>query len=193
MKPSLFFLTTDARILDLIRKGDEEALVMLYESNRKPIVAYVSRNSGTSDDAEDLLQESLVILWERVRTGKFEYKAQLSTFIYATMKNLWSQRLRGMKRLSSGEIDPNDHEDFSPSALDVLIESEHAAMVRDALDRIGGQCRKLLLLFYWEEMSMDEIASRLGFANAETAKAKKYQCKKALERALGSFQKQSEG
>ena len=193
MKPSLFFLTTDARILDLIRKGDEEALVMLYESNRKPIVAYVSRNSGTSDDAEDLLQESLVILWERVRTGKFEYKAQLSTFIYATMKNLWSQRLRGMKRLSSGEIDPNDHEDFSPSALDVLIESEHAAMVRDALDRIGGQCRKLLLLFYWEEMSMDEIASRLGFANADTAKAKKYQCKKALERALGSFQKQSEG
>jgi RNA polymerase sigma factor (sigma-70 family) len=193
MKPSLFFLTTDARILDLIRKGDEEALVMLYESNRKPIVAYVSRNSGTSDDAEDLLQESLVILWERVRRGKFEYKAQLSTFIYATMKNLWSQRLRGMKRLSSGEIDPNDHEDFSPSALDVLIESEHAAMVRDALDRIGGQCRKLLLLFYWEEMSMDEIASRLGFANADTAKAKKYQCKKALERALGSFQKQSEG
>lgn len=193
MKPSLFFLTTDARILDLIRKGDEEALVTLYDSNRKPIVAYVSRNSGTSDDAEDLLQESLVILWERVRSGKFEHRAQLSTFIYATMKNLWSQRLREKKRLSSGLIDPEDHEDFSPSALDVIIASEHAAIVRDALNHIGDQCRKLLLLFYWEELSMDEIASRLGFANADTAKAKKYQCKKALERALGSFQKQSEG
>jgi len=56
--------------------------------------------------------------------------------------------------------------------------------VRDALDRLGEPCRTLLILFYWEEASMEEIASRLGFANAETAKSKKYQCKKALEQIL---------
>jgi RNA polymerase sigma factor (sigma-70 family) len=184
MKPSLFFLTTDAKILDLIRKGDEEALEMLYDSNRKPIAAYIMRNSGTSEDAKDMLQESLVILWERIRTGNFEYKAQLNTFIYATVKNLWSQRLRQKKRISSGDIDPEAHEDESPSVLDSLIATERAKLVRDALETIGDQCRKLLLLFYWEEEPMEEIAVRLGFANADTAKAKKYQCKKALERAL---------
>ncbi len=188
MKPSLFFLTSDTKILDLIRKGDEEALVTLYESNRKPIATYISRNSGTTEDAQDVLQESLVILWERIRTGRFEYKAQLSTFIYATVKNLWSQRLRQKKRLSSAEIDPEAHEEKGPSVLDCLIATEQAAMVRDALETIGEQCKKLLLLFYWEEQSMEEIAARLGFANADTVKAKKYQCKKALERALSRLQ-----
>jgi RNA polymerase sigma factor (sigma-70 family) len=188
MKPSLFFLTSDARILDLIRKGDEEALVTLHEANRKPIAAYITRNSGTIEDAQDVLQESLVILWERIRTGKFEYKAQLSTFIFATSKNLWSQRLRQKKHLSSAEIDPEAHEDQSPSVLDSLMSTEQVGMVRDALGTIGEQCRKLLLLFYWEEQSMEEIAIRLGFANADTAKAKKYQCKKALERALNRLQ-----
>jgi RNA polymerase sigma factor (sigma-70 family) len=129
-----------------------------------------------------------VILWERIRTGKFEYRAQLSTFIYATVKNLWSQRLRQKKHLSSAEIDPEDHEDQSPTVLDSLISTEQAEMVRDALETIGEQCRKLLLLFYWEEQSMEEIAVRLGFANADTVKAKKYQCKKALERVLSRLQ-----
>jgi len=188
MKPSLFFITSDAKILDLIRKGDEEALVTLFDSNRKPIAAYIIRNSGTTEDAQDVLQESLVILWERIRIGRFEYKAQLSTFIYATAKNLWSQRLRQKKHLSSAEIDPEAHQDQSPSVLDSLVATEQVELVRTALETIGEQCRKLLLLFHWEEQSMEEIAMRLGFANADTAKAKKYQCKKALERALSRLQ-----
>ena len=174
----------DALIIDRIREGDEEALVVLFESNRRPILSFVSSNSGSRDDADDLLQESLVILWERVRSGRFEQKSRLSTFIYATARNLWSQRLRRKGREVPVDIDPEGHPDFSPTVLEMMIEAEHVSTVQDALQKIGEQCRKLLLLFYWEELSMGEIAERLGFANAETAKAKKYQCKKSLEKVL---------
>jgi RNA polymerase sigma factor (sigma-70 family) len=184
MKSSLFFLHTDARILDLIRKGDEEALVMLYEANRRPILSYVTRNRGTEDDAEDMLQESLVVLWERVRSGQFEYTAKLSTFIYGIVKNIWSRRLARLRKEIPTEVDPEEHSDGELSILDDLIETEQAKLVRDALEKIGEQCKKLLMLFYWEELSMKEIATQMGFANAETAKAKKYQCKKALEKVL---------
>jgi RNA polymerase sigma factor (sigma-70 family) len=184
MKSSLSFLTNDAKILDLIRKGDEEALVMLYESNRRPVMSLVTRNNGTSIDAEDVLQDSLIVLWERVRSGRFEYKSRLGTFVYATARNLWMQRLRTKGREVTGEIDPDEREDPGSSPLDDLIASEQSALICEALGRIGEQCRKLLLLYYWDELSMEEIAVKLGFANADTAKAKKYQCKKALEAAL---------
>lgn len=177
----------DAEVLDRIRTGDEEVLVDLYQSNRKPILNLISQNSGTHDDAEDMLQESLIVLWERVRSGKFEQSAKLSTFLYATARNRWLGRLRHKGREIPRDIDPEEHRDESLSALDVLVETEESAMVRDALSRIGEQCRKLLLLFYWEEQTMDKIAGTLGFANADTAKAKKYQCKKALEKALGAL------
>jgi len=184
MSPRLFFLNDDARILDMIRRGDERALVMLYEANRKMVASFVARNNGTHDDYEDLLQEALVILWERVRAGKFEYASKLSTFLFATVRNIWLRRLAKAKREIPSDLLSDRSPDPGASALDVMIEEEESLAVRDALDRIGEQCKKLLTLFYWEECSTEEIARQMGFANADTAKSKKYQCKKALERIL---------
>jgi RNA polymerase sigma factor (sigma-70 family) len=136
-----------------------------------------------------MLQEALVILWERVRDGRFQYTARLSTFVVGTVKNLWLRRLaRGRREFpSDGAVDTAADPDDSP--LDALIERERTGAVRNALHRIGEPCRTILLLFYWEQASMEEIASRLGFANAETAKARKYQCKKSLQQILRTYER----
>ena len=78
----------------------------------------------------------------------------------------------------------DDVADGSLSTLDHMIDDERAEAVRSALETLGEPCRTLLLLFYWEELSMEDIARRLGFANAATAKSKKYQCKKSLKDLL---------
>ena len=184
MRRPLQFLTTDARILDMLRQGDEEALTMLYRSNRKPVTAFVLKNNGTPDDAEDMLQEALIILWERVRSGRFEYAAKLDTFVYATVKNMWMRRLFRKRREVAASPNPDESPSDARSALEEMVSGEESRIVRDAVDELGEPCRTLLLLFYWEELSMEDIATRLGFANAETAKSKKYQCKKALQTLL---------
>ena len=179
-----FFLNDDVRILDQIRKGDEEALVTLYRANEKQVAAFVMGNSGTSDDAEDMLQEALVILWERVRTGCYERTAKISTFIFGIVKNLWLRRLARARReiVASMDDDPPPSGDASP--LEEMIENEESVRIASALETLGDPCKKLLLLYYWEEVSMEEIAAQLGFANADTVKSKKYQCKKALQKLL---------
>ncbi len=184
MAASLFFLNSDAKILDLLRAGDEKGLVMLYEANRKAIRVFITRNNGSTDDAEDLLQEAVIILWERVRANRFEYTARLSTFIYATVKNLWFRRLARMRRESSADLELRTVSTDDASSLEIMIESEEALIVHEALRALGDPCKTLLILFYWQEKTMEEIATALNFANAETAKAKKYQCKKALQKLL---------
>ena len=181
MGSPLFYLDSDARVLELIRKGDEEALVILYKQNRTMVASYVTRNSGTKDDAEDMLQESLIALWEKVKAGKFEYSAKLSTFIYATVRNLWSRKLARRRRELPQASNADDPPDEAASALEDLIEVETTNLVRRAMEKLGEQCRKILLLFYWEDLTMDQIAAQMGLANADTAKAKKYQCKRELE------------
>lgn len=161
---------------------------MLYRTNRAPVTSYVLRNSGTRDDAEDMLQEALVILWERIRSGRFEHSAKLGTFLLGTVKHLWSRRLARARRERSGVMEESDPPDEEQPVLDSLIESETVEHLRQAMEKLGEQCRKLLLLFYWDEKSMEEIAEMMGFANAETAKSKKYQCKKELERLLGGLE-----
>ena len=184
MARNILFLNDDTRILAMIREGNEQALVMLYNANRTMIASYIARNNGTHADYEDMLQEALVILWEKVREGKFVYTAKLSTFLFATVKNIWLRRLARARREIPADLQLADTQDPVPSVLDTMIEEEETLAVRGALEKIGEQCKKLLKLFYWEERSMEEIAQLMGFANAETVKSKKYQCKKSLEVVL---------
>lgn len=184
MAAPLLFLNADMRLVDRIRKGDEAALVTLYDSNRRAIASFVTRNNGSEEDAEDMLQEALVILWERIRGGRFELTARLNTFIFATVRNLWMRRLSQKRHEVPLTVSIESREDAAPDALEDLITLDEVQRIRDALNMLGEPCRKLLLLFYWEEQSMEEIAAAMNFANADTVKSKKYQCKKALEKIL---------
>lgn len=184
----LLFANRDAKILDLVRKGDERGLVMLLEDARTMVISYIVRNSGTADDGEEMLQEALVIFWERVRKGAFAYESKLTTFVFGVVKNLWSRRLARSRREPPG-LDDLDPPGEGTSPLENMIEDEQADLVHAALKKIGEQCRKILLMFYWEEKSMEEIAEELGFANTDTAKSKKYQCKKNLQQQLSLLMK----
>jgi RNA polymerase sigma factor (sigma-70 family) len=184
MQTPFFFLNEDSKLLDALRNGDDHALEELFHKNRRPITSLVVRNQGTEDDAEDILQEALVVLWERVRSGSFEYQAKLSTFIYATAKNIWFRHLARRRRELPAADDAFEVATEDATPQEELEENERIIAVQQAMEQIGNPCRDLLLLYYLEEQSMEEIALKLGFANADTVKSKKYQCKKALEKIV---------
>jgi RNA polymerase sigma factor (sigma-70 family) len=58
---------------------------------------------------------------------------------------------------------------------------EREKIIAQCLDQLGETCRKVLMYYYFDEMSMQEIADKLGFANTDTAKTKKYKCKQKLD------------
>ncbi len=185
MAAELHFLPTDGAILEMLQRGDERGLVLLYKQCRNPVRNYVLRNSGTQDDAEDLLQEAVVILWERIRSGSYEHAAKLETFVVAVAKNIWLRRLARKRREIPGDPIAFDAlADGDRSPLEDLMQDEETARLASSLKSLGDPCRTLLLLYYYEERSMEEIARMMGFANADTVKSKKYQCKKALETVM---------
>jgi RNA polymerase sigma factor (sigma-70 family) len=181
MRKPIFFLNDDARLLEALRSGNDEALAELFHQNRRAITALVMKNHGSEQDAEDVLQDALIVLWEQVRSGKFVYAAKLSTYLYGTAKNLWLRRLyRKNREFPMPEEEPQWQDD-AETPLEELITTEETHAVAEAMKKIGSPCKELLLMFYWEERSMEEIAMALHFAGADTAKSKKYQCKKSLE------------
>jgi RNA polymerase sigma factor (sigma-70 family) len=172
----------DQHVLELIRTGDRAGLVRLYDDNRRPIVSHVTRNGGTTDEAEDVLQESVVIVWEKIRSGNLELTARLSTFTFAVARRIWLRRLAQRRREPSVETDPDGLADDAMVELPEVDDRIEA--MRRGFDRLGEPCRTLLLLFYWEQLSMTDVAAHLGFASADVAKAKKYQCKEQLRRLM---------
>lgn len=185
MAAEIHFLPTEEKVLDMLQHGDQRGLVHLYKQCRDPVRAYVLRNNGTPDDAEDLLQEAVVVLWERIQERSYEHTAKMETFVLAVARNIWLRRLYRRRREDPDNGDalaqvPGD--ELSP--LEAMMQGEESARLATSLQELGEPCRTLLLLFYYEERSMDEIAHIMGFANADTAKSKKYQCKKNLQAIL---------
>ncbi len=171
----------DREILELIRKGDRHALVKLYRANQPSVRKYLLQNNGTADDVDDLLQEAVVVVWQNASKPDFQLTSKLSTYVMAICKNLWLKQLNRQKRYEDeSHIDPSAHSDFTDTRK--MDMKRVVAMV----NRLGDSCRELLSLFYFEGLDMETIAQKLNYANAQTAKAKKYQCFKKLEEMFRS-------
>ena len=160
-------------LFDRIQKGDEKALEFIYKKYYRMMTKLVITNSGTEEEARDVYQDALVVFWQKARSGNLVLTSKMSTYIYSICQNLWRKELDRKKRLSNEEKDSSETMD--------LEGPEREKIIAKCMDQLGETCRKVLMYYYFDEMSMQEIADKLGFANTDTAKTKKYKCKQKLD------------
>ena len=144
----------------------------------------VMNNNGNEDEAKDIFQEGLIVFWQKAISGNLVLTSKISTFIYSICQNLWRKELERKSRLSNEEKDSAVIEDSD--------RLERIKIVNDCINQLGDTCRKILTYYYFENLSMHDIAEKLGFANADTAKTKKYKCKKELDEIVRSQYKASD-
>jgi RNA polymerase sigma factor (sigma-70 family) len=163
----------EVEIFNRIQKGDEKALEIVYKKYYRMMTKLVITNSGTEDEARDVYQDALVVFWQKARSGNLVLTSKMSTYIYSICQNLWRKELDRKKRLSNEEKDTPDFIDMD--------KPEREKIVARCMEQLGETCRKVLMYYYFDEMSMQDIADKLGFANTDTAKTKKYKCKQKLD------------
>ena len=162
-----------AIIVARLRQGDRDVLVELYKENEAMVYKYIKDQKGREEDAEDLLQEALIVLWKNARKPEFTLEAKPSTYIYAVVKNLWLKQVDKNKRMSPEEnINPQMHSTVQNSDSNL----DHA-IVRKMLNQMGET---------FDGFDMQTIAKANSFANADVAKSKKHQCMKELESKVKS-------
>ncbi|NJO00831.1 MAG: sigma-70 family RNA polymerase sigma factor [Bacteroidia bacterium] len=168
----------DSQILKRIKSGDETALDYIYKKNYKMMTRMVINNSGTEDEAKDIYQEAILIFWQRSKEKDFVLTSKISTFIYSICQNLWRKELERKARHSGEMKDGKEMNDFD--------KKERAEIINQCISSLGDTCRKVLMYYYFDNMSMQDIAKKMGFANSDTAKTKKYKCKKELDKLIKS-------
>lgn len=177
-------IESDQRVLERIRQGDERALAELFRNNIVMVRKYVMDNSGREDDAQDMLQDALVVLWENVTRGDFDLTSKISTYVYSVVRNKW---LRELNKRKIGKVTSIENHEVAEERIDALrniIHKEEYKVIVKCIDQMGNTCRKVLTMFYLEEKGMEEIARVMRFSNTDVAKAKKWQCKKELEKLV---------
>lgn len=178
-------MTTDSNEQSLLKGlagNDRNAIETIYRAHYSMIQTLVINNSGTSDDARDIFQEAIIVLYEKAKSGSFELHAQLKTYIYEVCRRLWLKKLAINQRFS-GDL-ANAPETI---ATDEDIELyEHRAkdfeLMEQALQHLGEPCKELLESYYIRKKNMSEIAKEFGYTNADNAKNQKYKCLMRLKK-----------
>ena len=166
----------EKQIFERICSGDEDALDILYKKYYRMMAKLVMTNSGTEQEAKDIYQDALIVFWQKAVSGNLVLTSKMSTYLYSICLNLWRKELDRKSRLSREEKDSPQYQDHETE--------ERVIIINKCVNELGETCRKVLTYFYFDRMSMAEIAERLGFANTNTAKTKKYKCKKKLNELI---------
>ncbi|MEO5983984.1 MAG: sigma-70 family RNA polymerase sigma factor [Ferruginibacter sp.] len=155
---------------------ENEAIERIYRENYQMIHSLVLNNSGSSDDAADVFQETMIVLFEKSRLPGFELTCQLKTYIYSVSRRLWLKKLQSSQRMY--KTLENTHDVISVDEdMEVHEKRHNDFMIMDsALGKIGEPCKSLLEAYYVEKKQMQQIATDFGYTNADNAKTQKYKC-----------------
>ena len=179
---------TDEEIIQSIQLGNQKSVLKELYQYYPVVRQLILKNSGNKQDAEDIFQEALIILWRKAKEKDFQLSSSLKTFLFSISRLQWMNELRKRKSSStkiSGEKDfPELNENDSEKFSGYLQEEEKFQKAENALMKLGEKCRKLLQLFYSQNKSFKEIAGLLDFANEKVAKNQKYKC---MEKARENY------
>lgn len=166
---------------------DPLAIEMIYRQSFGPIQSFVIKNNGFSDDARDVFQEAMVILFENAQSESFELTCRIRTYLYSICRRLWLKKIEREKRFYTGSFDTLD--EIVPVEDDLEMHEKKDAdlqLMDEALGKIGEPCKSLLEAFYIQKKSMPEIAESFGYTNADNAKTQKYKCLMRLKKLFFS-------
>jgi RNA polymerase sigma factor (sigma-70 family) len=178
--------TTDEQLLLAIKNRDENAIKYVYQSYWPMILQMVKVNNGGPSEAKDLYQEGMLVFLEKIWSDKFVLTCKLSTFIYSICRNKWLYQLRGRQKFT----DINDYttiEDLAEESTEDAIELPEDEQIRKYIAALGEPCYSLLIGFYYENLSMEQLAAKLNYKSVNVAKQQKYRCKDRLKNALSDL------
>ncbi|MDP4263216.1 MAG: sigma-70 family RNA polymerase sigma factor [Bacteroidota bacterium] len=166
----------DQKITELIRTdNNDRALVVLYR-HFPMIRKMILSNGGNAEDAEDIFQETLIILCRKVKNPGFELTARLSTYLFSVSLYLWKDELKKRKHHIRADFETGLKEAEEKELEDIIEKESRARLAEKILDQLGDRCRELLLLFYKGGMKLKAIAAYMGYNSENTAKNQKYKC-----------------
>ena len=146
------------------------------------VQSLVLSNNGNGDDAKDIFQEGMVVLYEKSCSPDFSLNCQIKTYLYSVCRRLWLKRLQQMNRF--------------PNVLDLAVETvsvdedldvhekknQEIVDLEKSINSLGEPCKGILEAYYVEKKNMQEIAQSFGYTNPDNAKNQKYKCLMRLKK-----------
>jgi len=153
------------------------AMETIYYKDYDSIERYITKNYGSREDAKDIFQDGMTILYRNIVAGHFREQSSIKTYLYSICKNLWLQKLKqnDINLMSIEEIDD------IPEHLESILDE---SLMKSLLQELKGDCQQILVGYYYERKSMQELAAFFHLGSEQAARNKKMRCMKELVKSI---------
>jgi RNA polymerase sigma factor (sigma-70 family) len=186
-------LNDEKALLEGLAANEKKAVETIYRENFNMVQTLIINNNGSADDAKDIFQESMIVLYEKVRSGTFELNCQIKTFVYSVSRRLWLKRLQQQNRYTTTGDNMESIVAVEEELQDHEQRNAEFDMMEKAINNLGEPCKGLLEAYYLQKQNMQVIAANFGYTNADNAKNQKYKCLMRLKKIFFSHYKNENG
>ncbi len=172
---------SDDEILEGLKKRDNRTLQYIYSNHYDIVRQLIINNNGSDDDAEDVFQEALIIIFKRLKDeGQLELTSAFGTYIYSIARLIWLKKLRELRKMDVTELNRE---------MEEYIEFEEPPPVQDKDLRMAIYQRNLLLIpddcqqilkLTAQNVKSKDIADKLGFRSESYVRKRRHFCKEFL-------------
>lgn len=170
-------LTLNEAYLKGIAENDISVLQKIYKESLPEVIKYVKRNSGQLDDAKDVFQEGILVIFRRVQKGDLVLTTPFHMFLFMVCKRIWLKKLK-KKWNKEVTFDGLGEFSFEEDLDEQFIQSRKWALFNQKFQLLAEECQTVLKMLF-NGRSGKEIAVAMGYTE-DYAKRKKYKCKQSL-------------
>ena len=176
---------SDEAILEGLRLRSDYIINFTYKEYFPLVRFLIIENGGSGEDAEDIFQDGIIILYNKISLNQLTLTSSFKTYMYSVCRNLWLQKLHKRKAIYDQLTDVDDFIDL-PNDLFLeasIEEAELHRIIQIHFLSLPKDCQKVLRLFI-KNIPLREIAGIMGFKTENYAKTRKYLCKLDLKKRI---------
>lgn len=170
---------SDQALLKGLIEGREEILLELYRKSFATVRHLILSNHGAEEDAKDIFQDALMVIFQKVRKNELQLSCSLNTYIYSVCRNLWMKEL-SLRGRTVYQFEST--EDITDEDNDIELwqhYNERITFYRKIFEELSEDCKRILKLFMNGE-SISNITRIMGYSSEQHTKNRRYRCKLSL-------------
>jgi RNA polymerase sigma factor (sigma-70 family) len=151
---------------------------------------FICKNGGSEEEAKDIIMDGIEALITNIRSGAYTLRstAKLKTYFFQICKNKWYDYLAKKSRtrpvslfadLDFEQFESDYYQDYDEDLL-----NERQRKVVELFQKSSDKCKQVLGMYYYDELSHEEIASRMGYSGPDSSKNQKSKCLRKMKSVL---------
>lgn len=177
----------DQKYIDGLLQNNSFIIQSIYDKYVPKVVNYIKQNSGSADEAQDVIQETLITIYNQASQKKLQLTCPFDAYFFLLCKRKW---LNELKKSSNKEVTINDEvlskdDGTQELAFETSVFGEKQALFSEMFNNLGKACKDLLTATF-KIKSMEEVAKSLGVSYAYARKKKSLCIGKLTELVQGS-------